>query len=235
MKIFVDTSPLQTGHAVRGVGFYTKELTKALGTNKKVALVESENKADVVHYPFFDLFFLTLPSKKKKPVVVTVHDVIPLLYPKEYKPGIRGKAKFLIQKNRLKKVDAIITDSETSRKDIVRLLDIPKEKVFVTYLAPADRFRPITNHQSLIITRKEYNLPESFVLYVGDVNYNKNVQGLLRAFSLITNHPSLITNLVLVGKAFTTDSSELREIIHLIKQLKIEDKVRFSALFQTGI
>lgn len=227
MKIFIDTSPLSTGHTVRGVGFYTRELGKALKKDKRVTLVPSESEADVIHYPFFDLFFLTLQSKKDKPVVVTVHDVIPLLYPKQYPPGFRGKAKFLIQKKRLQKVDAIVTDSETSRKDIVRLLDVPQEKVFVTHLAPAERFKKLKIavgarvNWKLEIT-KRYNLPKRFVLYVGDVNYNKNVQGLIRAFSLLSNkHP-----LVMVGKGFESQTPETKSIVQLIKEEKLEKKVK---------
>ena len=228
IQVFIDTSPLATGHAVRGVGFYTRELVKALKKDKRVKLVQSADDADLIHYPFFDLFFLTLPPKKGKPVVVTIHDVIPLLYPKQYKPGLRGKAKFLIQKRRLQQADAIITDSETSRKDIVRLLNIPQEKVFVAHLAPAEHFKKMGNGKWQVETKNQYGLPERFVLYVGDVNYNKNVQGLIHAFSLLT-HKSPITNhlsLVLVGKGFEEQTPEVSGIFKLIKDLNLETSVK---------
>ncbi len=222
MKVYIDTSPLTSGHKVRGVGFYTKELIKALEKDKGVLLVKSPKDADVIHYPFFDLFFLTLSPGRNKPTVVTVHDVIPLLYPKQYAPGFRGKAKFLIQKKRLQNVDAIITDSETSRKDIVRLLNIPQEKVFVTHLAPAEHFKQLKIGNWKLEIKNRYGLPERFVLYVGDVNDNKNVQGLVNAFAHLPEE----LRLVLVGKGFEESSLEAKSILELIKYKGLEAKTK---------
>jgi glycosyltransferase involved in cell wall biosynthesis len=70
--------------------------------------------------------------------------------------------------------------------------------------------------------RRKYSLPESFVLYVGDINYNKNILGLIKAFSGLEGNASL----VLVGKAFwEKDLPETQAIIQLIKSLKLEKKV----------
>lgn len=178
------------GHAVRGIGSYTRNLVDVLKSQKGIQLVRDVRSADIVHYPYFDLFYNTL-NLVKKPTVVTVYDVIPLLYPQYYQPGIRGKLNFNSQKEKLKKVDAIITISETSKKDIVRLLDAPQEKVFPIHLATGKNFKPITNHQSLITVQKKYKLPSSFVLYVGDINYNKNILGLVKACKII-NLPLVI-------------------------------------------
>ena len=91
MKVLIDVRPLSSGHAVRGVGMYTRFLTEALEKKKKVGEfeiyrsgLEDLPKADIIHYPFFDLFFTTLPFRRKGRTVVTIHDVIPLLFPKQY-------------------------------------------------------------------------------------------------------------------------------------------------------
>ena len=100
MKTAIDSSPLTSGHAVRGVGFYTKNLIEALG--EKVDAVDFAtadlSKYDIVHYPYFDLFSHTLPIGKPAKTVVTIHDVIPLIYPDHYPPGTRGKLNFFLQK-----------------------------------------------------------------------------------------------------------------------------------------
>ncbi|OGY11718.1 MAG: hypothetical protein A3H88_03540 [Candidatus Blackburnbacteria bacterium RIFCSPLOWO2_02_FULL_44_9] len=221
IKVFVNKSPLETAHSTRGIGLYTKELTTALKENKNIQLVDDVTNADIIHHPFFDLFFPTLPEPHKKiPTVVTVHDVIPLIYPNQYKPGVRGRIRFLRQKERLRKVNALLTDSETSKKDIVRLLSIPAEKIFVTHLAPASHFRQLTAGNWELETKKHYDLPEHFVLYVGDVNYNKNIGGLLQAVSLLDK-----TNVVMVGKAFQTNIPEARQITEQIRNLKLEKRV----------
>ncbi len=72
MRIAIDISPLQSGHKVRGVGFYLSYLKKALleyyPENDYIFIQQGEslsNSVDLVHYPYFDPFFLTLPFVKK--------------------------------------------------------------------------------------------------------------------------------------------------------------------------
>lgn len=210
MKVAIDSGPLTSGHAVRGIGVHTRELIEELQKLRtKNFQIDAVNfcktevsKYDIVHYTSFHPFFITLPFRRiytpsnsiTPKVIVTIHDLIPLIYPKHYPPGLKGSIKFFIQKLLIKKADAIITISETSKKDIVRFLGVNPEKVHVIYLAPNKMFKPITDQQTLFTTKKKYNLPDKFVLYVGDVNYNKNIPNLIKACGLV-NIP-----LVIVGK-----------------------------------
>ncbi len=184
MKVAIDSGPMNSNDSIRGIGFHTKELVKELqklqNENFKLDVVDFAkvdlNKYDVVHYQYFRPHAITLPFLKKgKKVIVTIHDLIRLVYPNAYPPGIKGWIKFQIQKFNLRNADAIITISETSKKDIVRFLNIPAEKIYVTYLAPQT---PFENSKKFSITQ---NLPEKYVLYVGDVNYNKNLLNLAKA------------------------------------------------------
>jgi len=226
MKVALDISPLKTGHQFRGIGVYTESLKKALEESKipdfGIELIESGKSpqgCDLIHYPFFDLFFLTLPIKKIKPTVVTIHDVIPLVFPEHYPVGLRGLFKFQVQKKSLKNVRSVITDSENSKKNIFKYLNYPKEKIYVVPLAPAKDFKVIKNNDFLDKIQKKYKLPEKFILYVGDVNYNKNVLGLIKAFADFRNQEKDF-KLVLVGKAFLEeDLKETQEIIKLINLL----------------
>lgn len=178
MRVAIDTRPLVSGDKVRGIGFYTSGLIEALAKHK--VLVDSE-KADIIHLTKFNPLFISVPfvKPKNKKLVLTIYDLIPLIYPSHYPPGIRGKINFWINKFLIhKNVDAIITISETSKKDICRFLGVAPEKVFVTYLAPRKIFKRIADSVKRIVKDK-YNLPNSFALYVGDVNYNKNIPGLI--------------------------------------------------------
>lgn len=214
LKVFFDTNSLNKGHAVRGIGYYVRNLEKYLKNCKDIELVGSEIEADIVHYPYFDLFFNTL-KVSSKPTVVTIFDTIPLIFPKNYPSGIKGKINLLKQKHELKKVDAVITISETSKKDIVRFLDVPEEKIYPIYLAPEEKFKKLKHGNWKIEIRKKYTLPEKFVLYVGDVNYNKNVCALADACV------NLKIPLVIVGKQaieinFNRNHIENREWAKLI-------------------
>lgn len=191
MRVAIDKRPLESGHSVRGVGVYTRELIRSLEQEAKklkgfqISAInfqkEDLKKYDIIHYPYFNPFFITLPIKKFAKVVVTIHDLIPLIYPKHYPPGIKGKFSFFIQRRLVNNADAIITDSETSKKDIVRFLRITERKIKVIHLAPRPLFKQITNLKLLMKVRKKYQLPTKFVLYVGDVNFNKNIIGLIKA------------------------------------------------------
>jgi len=239
MKVAINTSPLKNENRYRGIGIYTEQLVKSLGllsaSDFFCRLVEDKTiieDDDLIHYPFFDPFFLTLPLKKAKPTVVTIHDVIPLIFPEYYPPGIKGSLKLQIQKFSLKSVKAVITDSENSKRDIVKYLNYPQEKIYVVPLAPSQVFKPITNQRTLDNLKKKYQLPENFILYVGDVNYNKNIPGLIKAFAKFDkvnkadkNNKEKIS-LVLVGKAFVDEKlAENKEIKKLINSLKLDKKV----------
>ncbi len=185
MKVAIDSGPLRDGHSVRGVGVHTRELIRALGRKVNISAVDFSkadlSKYDILHYQFFNPFFLSFTDKGKTKKIVTIHDMIPLIYPEHYPPGIKGNSRFLLQKHLLKKVDAIVTISETSKKDICRFLGVHSNKVHVVYLAPRKIFKPVANRQSLIATKQKYALPERFVLYVGDINYNKNIPTMVEA------------------------------------------------------
>ncbi len=192
MRIAIDSGPLNSGHKIRGVGTYTRGLIESLKSLKprgvEIEAVDFETadlaKYDIVHYPYFSPFQRTLPISKPTKIVVTVHDLIPLIYPTHYKPGIKGQINFSLQKLALRNIDAIVTDSETSKKDIVRLLNFEPGRIWVVRLAPKEIFKKISDRTFLKTIKEKYKLPDKFVLYVGDVNYNKNIPGLIEACEL---------------------------------------------------
>jgi glycosyltransferase involved in cell wall biosynthesis len=193
MKVAIDSAPLESGHKVRGIGVHTYELIKALRKlkedNLRIDLVDfakaNLSEYDLVHYQYFSPFSSSLPTNMPAKSVVTIHDLIQLVYPSKYKAGLRGKINFSKQKTWARKVDAVITISETSKKDIVRFLGVCPSKIHVVYLAPRKAFRK--TKPDIALQRKiakKYDLPSKFVLYVGDINYNKNIPGLIKACKL---------------------------------------------------
>ena len=239
IRVAIDISPLKSGHRFRGIGFYTKNLIDALQelikNNKKYArwrinLIEDREEKiesfDLVHYPYFDPFFPTLPRRRRVPLIVTVHDLTPLKFPHYYPPGIRGKIHWFGQKSRLKRVDAIITDSQSSKKDIIKVVGYPEERIYVIYLAPALSFKKLEknnlSHRLMELKSKvkqKYHLPETFVLYVGDVNWNKNVPGLVKTCEKI-GVPLIIVGKQAVSKNFNQRHIENRDLVWLQKRAK---------------
>jgi glycosyltransferase involved in cell wall biosynthesis len=190
MKVAIDSGPLKSGDSVRGIGTYTRELLKALKMEGVDVAKEDLGKYDIVHFTRFKPFFISVPFTKPQNTkfILTIYDLIPLIYPKHYPPGLKGRIRFLINKFLIRRnIDAIITISETSKKDICRFLDVDPNKVYVTYLAPREIFKKMGNVSYP-------NLPSKFALYVGDIDYNKNIPTLVSACKLAK------MPLVIVGK-----------------------------------
>lgn len=232
IKVGIEISSLNGSSRFRGIGMYSSRLITALEHSEGVGVVQTAagdklDNIDILHYPYFDFFFLTLPLVKKVKTVVTIHDCIPLVFPDQYPTGINGKIKFAIQKYSLKNVDAILTDSESSKKDIVRFLTVPENKIHVVYLAADPIFKKLPdNSEKLKIVSKKYKLPSEYLLYVGDVNYNKNLIRLIEAFSKVDDEN---LHLVIVGKSFENKTlKETKQILNMIEALNISKRVHLT-------
>lgn len=211
-KIAIDVSPLSDGNSLRGVGYYTQNLVEAIQSEIKsnpqyqdfqVDLVTQPDKLrsdnyHLVHYPYFDYFKRSLPSTDT-PFIVSLHDMIPIEFSSHFPVGLKGKINWFIQKYRLLKAKYLITISHYSKYAINQLTHYPVDQIFVTYLAADKSFKPITDQKILSKIRTKYHLPKNFVLYVGDLGWNKNIPNLVKAcFKL--KYP-----LVIVGSAATKE------------------------------
>lgn len=214
MNIAIDIAPLKSGHylqhRVRGTGFYLQNLQASLRKyypgNKYIDFNRGDllgRKIDVVHYPYFEPFFLSLPVFNKYKTAVTVHDLIPFVFPEEFPSGLKGKIKWQIQKFALRNARRIITDSASSKRDIVKFTGISRDKISVVYLAASDIFKPKTNILLQRRIRAKYKLPEEFVLYVGDVTWNKNLPRLIAAVKKAK------ISMVMVGGALVSENTNL--------------------------
>lgn len=213
MRIAIDISPLSTGHKVRGTGFYVFHLKNALEkyfpehtytffTDKK----DIPRNADIIHYPYFDPFSLTVPLGHAKKTVVTVLDLTPIVFPKAFPAGIKGNAKWQLQRLALKKIGGILTDSKASGKDIKRLVGVSDNKIGLAYLAAGEEFHVIKDKTKIKKLRETYNLPEKFILYVGDVTWNKNVPRIIES-AIQSGVP-----LVMAGKALVNENFDRNNI-----------------------
>ncbi len=201
IKVFLNGGTHSKG---RGVGIYGENLAK--GLSKLSGITLTDTNSDIIHYPFFDLFYATLPLKKTKPTVVTIHDVTPLVMSSRYPKGIRGSLNLVRQWLALQSVSAVITDSENSKIDIEKYLFVPKEKIFVTPLAIDPIYGKEISDEKLKEVKKRLHLPNKFILTVaGGPNPNKNLPSLAE----VTDR--LDIPLVIVGKGML---QEIKEPVH---------------------
>ncbi len=223
MKIAIDISPLSDLNQVRGVGVYTKNLIESLNKvdkkNEYLYFIKGEKipQADLIHYPYFDLFFHTLPVFKKAKTIVTIHDLTPLVFSEYYQSGIKGWLKFQLQKLALRDVSTIITVSNNSKNDIKKYLNIKQSKIQVIYSAAQEGYGIIRNKKKLIRIQRQYNLPDKFLLYVGDVDFNKNLSKLMEAIAKIK------VPLVMIGQAIAENNlPQTKILLNKISSLGLE-------------
>ncbi len=184
-KVALDSGPLRSGDSIRGIGFYTDQISRNLDVEAVDFSEKKLSNYNLIHFTRFNPFIRSLPFVKpgNTKFVLTVYDLIPLIYPSVYKPGMKGMLNWNLNKILINKYcDSVITISETSKKDICRFTGIDPQKVTVTYLAPRKNFKKtMLGSKSAAHLREKYGLPQKFVLYVGDINYNKNIPTLVKA------------------------------------------------------
>lgn len=216
MKIAINTASLSSASQNRGIGFYTSRLIAQLQKNPSLQLIKFEKKipsgVDLIHYPGFNPFQFSFPLINPLPFLVTIHDLIPLKFPAHFPPGIKGKLKWLIQRRLLLSAAAIITDSQSSQKDILALTEVSPAKVHVIYLAADKIFKPLKPID-------KFSLPKKFVLYVGDVNYNKNLPELIQV-CLTNNYPLVLVGKQIVEKDYDRRHRENQDLIKVQSLIK---------------
>ncbi len=185
------------------------------------------NPFGTLHIPHYNapIFY---PGK----LIVTVHDVCHLAM-KQFFPGMMKRiysGPFL--KQILKKADRIITVSHFSKSEIIKYYQIPSEKITVIYNGVGSNFRPIPDEQSLGITRK-YNIPESYLLFVGNVKSHKNIIGLISSFQIAQQKNPDLPPLVLIGQ-YTDLRRDIPEINELIQTLVSKKKIIFTGVLPTA-
>jgi len=128
-------------------------------------------------------------------MVVSVHDLIHLVYP-EYlssKPAY-FYAKFMIA-TACRKAKKIITISENTKKDIIKYFHIEPSKIEITYPAVSDDFNPSQAKSETM--KKKYG---EYILYVGAIRPHKNILRLLEAFNKLKKEKKIKHKLILIGK-----------------------------------
>lgn len=147
----------------------------------------------------------------RTPYVLTVYDMTLKLFPNKHqlrRSIVLGPLQPLIAR----RAALIITLSESSRDDIVRILGIDREKVRVVPGAAAARFSPAIPRDTINRVRAKYALPDRYALHVGTIEPRKNVPVLLEAFSRARRRAGIPHALVLAG-ADGWRRAELRETI----------------------
>lgn len=175
MRVAFDSRPAKDN---RGIGRYARCLLQALRESEHGEIVESHDprRCDVFHAPWIDGALLRSPV----PMVVTLHDLVPLKRRGEYlRSGIRFRLRYLAVQRAVR----VIVPTNVVADDVMRMLEIPAERIVVIAEAAAAALskRPADEVDAV---RDRFGLPDSYLLWVGGLRTpdpRKRVAALARA------------------------------------------------------
>lgn len=149
-----------------------------------------------------DLFHAThyvIPPLARARAVVTIHDIIHVLYP-QFLPNRAALiyARVMIRRA-LKRADRILTVSYNSKRDLVDYFGIPPARIDVVYNGVASRFRADVPRAERDRVAARYGLPRPYLLFLGGEKPHKNVRNVIRAFAEARRERALPHCLVLAG------------------------------------
>ena len=154
-----------------------------------------------------------LPPLVRCRSVVTIHDCIHLMFPGYLSNRLAltyARTSIALASRRATRV---LTVSESSKRDILRFVDVPAEKIDVIYNAYDERFGLEPLEQDVIRVRERYQLHDEFVLYAGNVKPHKNLERLIEAFDLVRQRGFDHLKLVLIGDEISKYAA-LRRAVH---------------------
>jgi len=142
---------------------------------------------DIFHATFYDLYFLKYIGDK--PFVLTVHDMMPELFPWYFR---KNNTETMRKRLLCEKASIIIAVSEQTKKDLVRLFEIPDKKIIVIYHGgPEIMKKPVKDSSN-----------GTYFLYVGQRSAYKNFDQTLRDFgTFVLKHKDI--KLICTGAPFT--------------------------------
>ncbi|MEI9919622.1 MAG: glycosyltransferase family 1 protein [Bacteroidota bacterium] len=167
--------------------------TKIYSIKEQTELPRLIPKCDIFWSPHYNVPLLPIKARKR---VVTIHDVFHLAYRSEASIAQRIYSS-VVMNQAVNRSDKVITVSKFSESEIRKYLNVKANKIEVIYNGvDHNLFRIINDNAGLTAIKKKYNLPDRFILYVGNVKPHKNLRNVIEAMKKLGGDHRL----VIVGK-----------------------------------
>jgi glycosyltransferase involved in cell wall biosynthesis len=145
-------------------------------------------KPTIFHSPSF-----VVPLLSRTPFVATIHDLIHVAMSRDYTLFHRIYYRVLLAR-KIRSAKAVMTVSEFSRQEIIKLYKVPPEKVHVIYNGISRSFleRAQLTQEEAGAFRERYELPTNFVLAIGNRKGHKNMARSVEAWCRANSDTSLV-------------------------------------------
>jgi len=127
-----------------------------------------------------------------------------------------------------RRANTIIVMTNTGKNDLMKYLNVSRNKIKVIYGAYHKRFEITKNTENLLAIKQKYNLPEKYIFFIGGITPLKNFSNIIKAFKIIKN--KIPVKLVVAGFKRWGYAKD----INLINQLNLQNDVITLGLVQDG-
>lgn len=141
-------------------------------------------------------------------LVVTLHDLIPLIFRDVYLEDPHLRKWYLPRLELVRNSDAVVAISESAAEDAQRLLYVPRDRLFVSGEDAASVFRPAAVDPPLIP-----GIRPGFVLAVGGLDVRKNIPRLIEAYAGLAADLRERHQLVLAGTWLPAERRDLERLV----------------------
>lgn len=165
---------------------------KLLWDQVAVPRAAREESVDLIFHPKF-----TVPFFTRCKTIMTIHGASWFVRPDLYPNKLDLAYVKAVMPLYCRRADFIIANSDLTRNDFIRILRVPAEKIRTVRLGTSERFRVVTDRETLDAARKKYQLPDRFILSVIKYDPRKNFANLIAAFRLLRQR--VLCKLVVTG------------------------------------
>lgn len=197
-----------------------RQLAKVWFEQVAVPQVCEREKIDLVHYPYF-----AAPLVCGARVVLTLHDLIPIML-EPYRGSFAARAYSFLVATAAKRAAGIIADSDSTRRDIVRVLKVPDRRIRVVHLAAGENYAATIDRRLVETVRLKYGLDTDYVFYLGGLDVRKNVRRLIKAFARVKRQIGGDAKLAIAGKPMSK-SKLFPDLTGVIEGEKLGNSVVF--------
>lgn len=211
---------IRVWHAVAPVGYLNRDndWRRQAAEMMREAFLASL-KPDIVHLTSVfeglgDDAITSIAAFCNLPTAVTLYDLIPLIHHQPYLDNAAIEAWYLKKLDHFRRADLWLAISESSRQEGLDYLNLPDDRVVnVSTAADAHFKRTPLSAKAEHEIRQKYGLLQPFVMYTGGIDHRKNIEGLIRAFSLLPMQIRGEHQLAIVCSAREEDKQRLLSLI----------------------
>jgi glycosyltransferase involved in cell wall biosynthesis len=153
------------------------------------------DKVDIYFGPAYRIFPRSLYRKS----VVTIHDLRCLLQPDTFSDQAAVNHYAKLTREALARADALIAVSKFTANQLIDDCGVAKDRVHVIHNGVGDEFFTEIGQERLEAFRKNHNIRERYILFVGFIEQKKNLLRLIEAFNICRQRPDFPHQLVLAG------------------------------------